>query len=225
MRQADRDDGRRADGLTTEEREEVRRLRREVQGVARGAGDTGKSSGLVRQGDQFDPVRGFEFVRAHQAAYPRGHDVPGAGGLRQRVLRVAVPAAVRARQADAAFFERIRVIHGRFQRHVWGAPHPCRAGARRGCTSAASGSRDCCRRRAWRGVSRRLRDDTIRRIAHARPAQDLVERSFVVDGPESVVGGRHHLHSDLGGLPVCGRGPGGVESPRRRLGDGQSPQE
>jgi transposase len=28
-RQADRDDGRRADGLTTEEREEVRRLRRE----------------------------------------------------------------------------------------------------------------------------------------------------------------------------------------------------
>jgi transposase len=29
LRQADRDDGRRADGLTTEEREEVRRLRRE----------------------------------------------------------------------------------------------------------------------------------------------------------------------------------------------------
>src|SRR5512145_3017559 len=29
LRQADRDDGRRSDGLTTEEREEVRRLRRE----------------------------------------------------------------------------------------------------------------------------------------------------------------------------------------------------
>ena len=29
LRQADRDDGRRTDGLTTEEREEVRRLRRE----------------------------------------------------------------------------------------------------------------------------------------------------------------------------------------------------
>ena len=29
LRQADRDDGRRADGLTTEERDEVRRLRRE----------------------------------------------------------------------------------------------------------------------------------------------------------------------------------------------------
>ena len=31
--QADRDDGRRADGLTTEEREEVRRLRREVKAL------------------------------------------------------------------------------------------------------------------------------------------------------------------------------------------------
>jgi transposase len=31
LRQADRDDGRRTDGLTTEEREEVRRLRREVR--------------------------------------------------------------------------------------------------------------------------------------------------------------------------------------------------
>ncbi len=31
LRQADRDEGRREDGLTTEEREEVRRLRREVK--------------------------------------------------------------------------------------------------------------------------------------------------------------------------------------------------
>jgi transposase len=33
LRQADRDDGRRTDGLTTEEREEVRRLRREVKAL------------------------------------------------------------------------------------------------------------------------------------------------------------------------------------------------
>ena len=33
LRQADRDDGRRQDGLTTEEREEVRRRRREVKAL------------------------------------------------------------------------------------------------------------------------------------------------------------------------------------------------
>ena len=33
LRQADRDDGHRQDGLTTEEREEVRRLRREVKAL------------------------------------------------------------------------------------------------------------------------------------------------------------------------------------------------
>src|SRR3989442_4842699 len=33
LRQADRDDGRRSDGLTTEEREGVRRLRREVKAL------------------------------------------------------------------------------------------------------------------------------------------------------------------------------------------------
>jgi transposase len=33
LKQADRDDGRRADGLTSEEREEVRRLRREVKAL------------------------------------------------------------------------------------------------------------------------------------------------------------------------------------------------
>jgi transposase len=33
LKQADRDEGRRADGLTTEEREEVRRLRREVKAL------------------------------------------------------------------------------------------------------------------------------------------------------------------------------------------------
>ena len=33
LRQADRDDGRRQDGLTTEEREDVRRLRREVKAL------------------------------------------------------------------------------------------------------------------------------------------------------------------------------------------------
>ena len=70
VKQADRDEGRLADGFTTQEREEIRRLRRENRQLKRGAGDTGKSRGLVCTGGQLDPIRGYEFVRAHQAHYP-----------------------------------------------------------------------------------------------------------------------------------------------------------
>ena len=35
-----------------------------------GAGDLGKSHGLVRTGARLDPVRRFEFAKAHQAVYP-----------------------------------------------------------------------------------------------------------------------------------------------------------
>ena len=42
--QAARDDGRRHDGLTTEEREEFRRLRRGEQDAPRGAGDSKKAA-------------------------------------------------------------------------------------------------------------------------------------------------------------------------------------
>ena len=56
VRQAQLDSGERKDGLTTPERD-IRR--------AHGARDFGKSRGLVRSGDRFDPVRVFEFVRAY----------------------------------------------------------------------------------------------------------------------------------------------------------------
>ena len=55
--QAAGDAGRRPDGLTTDEREEVRRLRRESAAAAGGARDPLKSRGLVRPGDHVDPVQ------------------------------------------------------------------------------------------------------------------------------------------------------------------------
>ena len=121
LRQADRDDGRRADGLTTEEREEVRRLRREVKDAPRRAGHPPKSRGLVRPGDQLAPVQGFEFVKAHQADAPRRHRVPGAGRLRQRVLRVAVSPALGAGPGRRGAHRADRTIHDR-SRGTYGAP-------------------------------------------------------------------------------------------------------
>ena len=68
--QADRNEGRGSDGLTSAERDELRRLRREKSSAAPRARDPCKSRGLVRSGDRLDPIRVFEFVRANRAMYP-----------------------------------------------------------------------------------------------------------------------------------------------------------
>ena len=139
-RQAERDAGRR-DGRPDDRgaRGAAPAAPRE-QDPPRRAGDLKKSRGLVRSGDRLDPVQGFEFVRAHRATHPRRHHVPRAGRLPQRVLRVAVPARLGARPADAALTEQIRAIHAR-SRGTYGAPRVHAELAAHGSASAASGSR------------------------------------------------------------------------------------
>ena len=70
IKQADRDDGRTAEGLSTKEREELRRLRRENRQPQNRTGDPGKSRGLVRTGDRLGAQEAFEFVSEYQAHYP-----------------------------------------------------------------------------------------------------------------------------------------------------------
>src|SRR4029453_2827223 len=60
--QAARDEGRRADGLTTDEKEEVRRLRREV----RGCGRSGRSSEKPRPGSPRRPRRSRRGIRVRE---------------------------------------------------------------------------------------------------------------------------------------------------------------
>ena len=66
VRQAERDEGTRTDGLTTEEKEELRRSPPRGPCASRGEGDPEKSRGLVRSGDRIDAPRAFEFVRIGQ---------------------------------------------------------------------------------------------------------------------------------------------------------------
>jgi transposase-like protein len=68
VRQADRDEGRRSDGLTTDERTEFQRLKGE-NATLRKEREILKKPRLVRMGDRFDPARVFEFMKAHQAAH------------------------------------------------------------------------------------------------------------------------------------------------------------
>ncbi|MCC6808230.1 MAG: IS3 family transposase [Deltaproteobacteria bacterium] len=70
VKQAGLDRGSRSDGLTTEEKQELARLRRENRQLKLERDILFKSRGLVRSGDRFDPQRVFELVRAHEAALP-----------------------------------------------------------------------------------------------------------------------------------------------------------
>ena len=84
--QAERDDGRRQDGVTTEEHEELRRLRREVRTLRE------EREILKRQppGSLGRPARSRRRipVRENPPGHPSDyHAVPRAGRLRQRVLR------------------------------------------------------------------------------------------------------------------------------------------
>ena len=98
VRQADLDEGRRSDGLTTVERDELRRLRRENLQLR-------EERKILKEAAAWLPGRPTRCrgdVRAREGETgrpPGGDDVPGAGGLKQRLLRVA---AARARRREHA---------------------------------------------------------------------------------------------------------------------------
>ena len=67
VRQSDRDEGRREDGLTTAEREDLRRLRRENRQLREEREILKKSRGLVCPGDRHSTGEVFELVKATRA--------------------------------------------------------------------------------------------------------------------------------------------------------------
>jgi transposase len=119
--QAGRDDGQ--DGLTTEERDELRRLRREVK-TLREEREILKKAAVGSLGR---PARSHPRIRVRES--PPGHAsdrhaVPRAGRLRQRVLRVDRPPASARATADAALGAQIRAIHAVFEYlEGWYNPH------------------------------------------------------------------------------------------------------
>jgi transposase len=77
--QAARNAGRGDGGLTTAEREELSRLRRDKPPAPVGTGNPLKGGGLVRSGDERDPTERFQFVSDHhREAIPR-REMPRSG--------------------------------------------------------------------------------------------------------------------------------------------------
>src|SRR5680860_241955 len=81
--QVDRDEGR-TDGLTTAERDKsCRGCDGKIASSSWSARSCQKPRLRCRQGDRLDPIQGFEFVGAHQAAYPVVTQCRVLGGLQQ----------------------------------------------------------------------------------------------------------------------------------------------
>ena len=106
---------------------------------------------------------------------------------------------------DADLSARVAAIHDD-SRRAYGVP-----GVH--AEPAEDGQRVARKRVAWlmraldlRGVSRRKWARTTLRDGAAEAVPDLVERDFTASRPKRAVGRRRDLHSDLGGVPVPGRG-------------------
>ncbi|HUX88245.1 MAG TPA: IS3 family transposase [Chloroflexota bacterium] len=181
-KQADIDEGLRHDGLTTEETEEVRRLRREIKTLREEREILGKSRGLLRQRDGTDPVVRYQFIERTKAQH--------AVALLCRVLCVSSSGyyAWRQRspsaraQADTALTEQIAKIHAH-SRETYGAP-------RIHAELQAVGIR-CSRKRVARlmrtarivGCHRRRTIVTTVRETGVGETEDYLQRQFVATTP------------------------------------------
>jgi helix-turn-helix protein len=147
LKQADRNDGRPADDQPTEERDEVRPLRREVKALR-------EEREIVRKprpGSPGRPTRSRPAIRVREGApghAPAWPPCAACWACPPAVLRVAVPAGVGAGPGRPALLAQIRAIHDR-SGGTYGAPRIHAELAAEGITLAAKGSRASCRPWAW----------------------------------------------------------------------------
>ena len=138
VKQADRDEGRLADGLTTQEREEMRRLRRENRQLKR----SGRYWQKPRPGLHGRPARSHQRIRVREGApgpLSGSHTVSPAGCLHQWVLRVATAWHVGTGRSRPGALGDDSGYSRRLPWHVWRTQDTCGARRQRGlCGAQAS---------------------------------------------------------------------------------------
>jgi len=201
VRQAQADHGQRPELLATDEREELKRLRKEVAELRR-ANDILKAASAFSPRSSTRPGDGHD-VHQRASCPLRGRaGPPGPGGCRVHLLRLAGPPAASqpARPDDQVLLGRIRAVHSR-SGGTYGAPKVHaqlrREGVRVGRKRVerllrAHGLKGAFMRKRWRSTTRQ--DPT------ATPAPDLVGRGFTAPAPNRL------WVADISRLPT-GQGP------------------
>ena len=185
VRQADRDEGRREDGLTSSELEEPASASSREPSASRGARDLKKSRGLVRSGDRHDTGEVFALVKANQAH----HRV----ATMCRVLGVCASGYYawrgrgRSRRAkrDEELRGTVRTIH-KGSAGTYGVPRVHAELHRRGCPVSRKRVARLMREAGLAGVSRRRGTRTTRAERSHGAAPDRVERQFQADAPDRI---------------------------------------
>ena len=175
VRQSDLDAGRREDGLSTDEREELRRVRRENRQLREPHESSKKGGTLVRTGDRFDTTEVFELMRANQALHQVRTmcGVLGVSPSGYYAWREREPSA--RGKVDEELKERIAAIHKR-SRATYGVPRvhaQLMAEGERGWVASPKISLKCILTRLYSYVIMR-RTSTTRPTTSARASGSLI---------------------------------------------------
>ena len=181
IKQADRADGHRTDGLTSAEHEELRRLRRENRQLRQERDIRGKGRGLVCS-ERRDVVSVYELMTANQAMFPISAMSTALGVSRSGFYAWRARAPSSRSIADAELTARIKAIY-RASRETYGAPRIHAELIDEGVHVGRKRVERLMRAAGIVGVSRRKAARTTFRDERVRPACDLVERNFHADEP------------------------------------------